>query len=71
MWRNTWLLLVDSVKLFDTVSAYKLNPNLLVLYITVNLSKTGMKLLSQENSSFSQDASSSNGKIYSMFVMMV
>jgi hypothetical protein len=26
MWRNTWLLLVDSVKLFYTVSAYKLNP---------------------------------------------
>jgi hypothetical protein len=25
MWRNTWLLLVDSVILFYTVSAYKLN----------------------------------------------
>jgi hypothetical protein len=40
MWRNTWLLLVDSVKLFYTVSAYKLNP-----YLIENKIKTMYKII--------------------------
>jgi hypothetical protein len=40
MWRNIWLLLVDSVKLFYTVSAYKLNP-----YLIENKIKTMYKII--------------------------
>jgi hypothetical protein len=39
MWRNIWLLLVDNIKLFYTVGAYKLIQKILCFWVGLSIGR--------------------------------